>query len=427
MNSIPYLRFFLKISLSSLSLFCLPCLLFGQLNVSITPKNVNCFAGADGQAKANPSGGVSPYTYKWSNNGTTQTIQNLTAGIYYLTVTDANQQTKTATTSINQPAPLNLQIYSQSQLCDVAPDGLAEAVADGGILPYSYLWSNGGTTAKIEHLVAGTYTVTVTDANGCTTTGSTSLNYWADGVYLMTTFTPVTCAYEDGTAHVMPYSGTAPYDYQWSNGASTQDIENLATGAYSVTVTDVNGCVGHADVDVVSNTPLSILAILPTPFCLNTIAPFSMDPAPPIYPQIVWTLNDPLDQIISGQGTDSIQVQWATTGSKTVHYQNGANGIFCWSLTYGLEVVVCADAEEPWLAETSVSPNPFSDFVQVEFPAGSVAKAEAKLTDITGKIVLEKTLGNGTELFSTGDLPSGIYFLKIRSDKGERVWKLSKQ
>lgn len=195
-----------------------------------------------------------------------------------------------------------------------------------------------------------------------------------------------------------------------------------------MTVSDLNGCDGQEQLYVdIANIPLSILVQIPTPYCLNSIAKFIMDPPPPIYPQILWTLNNPLDQIISGQGTDTIEVQWATIGQKLVKHQYGANGIQCSAISYSLNVVVCADANEPTLAAVVVSPNPFIDFIQIEFTLGLPGDTEAVLTDVSGKIVLEKTVNGASERLPTGNIHPGIYFLKIRCADGERVWKLAKQ
>lgn len=291
-----------------------------------------------------------------------------------------------------------------------------------GFPPYQYQWSNGETTQHVENLASGTYTVSVTDMNGCSTTATALIN--DQGLPMETSmFSYIYCGYADGTATIDPTAGTPPYQFQWSTGETTQTIDSLAVGSYTATVTDAVGCSGTRTVYVDSDIPLSLLVQIPTPFCLNAIATFEWD-SPPIYPQILWTLSDSLDQIISGQGTDTIKVQWATTGPKTIKHQYGVNGIYCGSVTYYFNVVVCADVSEPTLAAATVSPNPFLDFLQVEFPEGMPDGAMMVLTDVSGKIMLTTTLGNLVTLMPTDDLPFGMYFLKIKSERGERVWKL---
>ncbi len=162
------LRASLKFILSSLAIFCLPSLISAQLVVTISSTDVTCYGAANGQATANPVGGTPPYTYFWSNDSSTQSIQNLMIGSYSVTVHDANQVSATANVFIYEPLVIFLKLKGQSQLCDIAPDGSVNVVAYFGTPDYTYLWSNGGTTPQIDNLFIGTYTVTVTDATGCT-------------------------------------------------------------------------------------------------------------------------------------------------------------------------------------------------------------------------------------------------------------------
>lgn len=418
--------FALKTVVSLATLLWLPNLLSAQVNVTLSPTHVTCFGAANGQVVATPSGGTGPYSYSWSNNSTTQSIANLTPGAYMVTVKDADQISATAGVIITQPTQLNVVTFSQSQLCEVAPDGMATAVPSGGSPGYTYLWSNSSVTPQIEQLVAGTYTVTVSDTKGCTATSSTSVNFWDEGLWLMTNSTQAQCAFENGTAEVSPGSGTAPYEYQWSNGASSQTVENLGPGVYTVTVTDARGCSADAEVLINSNAPISVFALLTTPLCLSNPASFLGWIAPPEYPQLLWTLSNPLDQIISGQGTDSIQVQWGEVGSKAVQMQFGANGLICGSITYSLEVVVCADATEPAIAAAEVWPNPFSDFIRITFPTGMPAETEVVLSDASGKVLSRKILRTPSDFLSTEDIPKGFYFLKIKSGNTENGRKVIK-
>ena len=477
----------------------LPSLLFAQLNVTITPTNISCNGAADGQAKANPTGGVPPYTYAWSNNGTTQTIQNQSPGTYVVTVSDASQNTKTASAIITQPTILDLTIFTISAICDVAPDGSAACVPFGGTPLYTYLWSTGGTTPQIGNLSGGAYTVTVTDAHGCTSVDSAVVNAWHEGLWTIMSVNPTTCNFNQGTAQISILSGTSPFQYQWSNGGTTSDIENLAAGTYTVTASDVNGCSttvaaiiidqglsltststfascgyadGSAQVFALAGTPpyqyqwsngantqsIDSLAVgiytvtvtdvggcsgteealvpgdgsspiaylVSSPKCFNQTATFIGVPPPPKYPDKFWSLDKPTDQIISGQGTDTIQVHWGSTGHKLVTMRYGINGVFCGGSGFEFDVFICAAANEPELASTAVTPNPFSDFVQVEFPDGLPDDVEAILTDITGNMVLTQTLNKATDVLPTAQLPAGLYLLKIKTQHSQKVWKLTK-
>jgi len=129
------------------------------------------------------------------------------------------------------------------ETCVGSSDASATATASG-VAPITYLWSDGQTTATATNLATGTYTVTATDDAGCTGTAEAEILLNPEGVWLMFSFTPVTCnGGSDGTAHVSVMTGVPPYTYIWNDPAGTTNADpvNLAAGQYTVTVTDVNG------------------------------------------------------------------------------------------------------------------------------------------------------------------------------------------
>lgn len=211
---------------------------------AITPNNISCFGGADGSALANPQNGTSPFTYEWSNGATTASINDLTAGAYTVTITDANGCTASQSVSLDQPAALELAISSTDETALNANDGTATATASGGTPGYSYLWSNGASTAAISELAPGTYSLTATDNAGCEATASVTIQPFAcPGIAATISATNITChGQNDGTAAVQVTGGVAPFAYLWSNGQSTQAVNNLSKGTISVTVTDDTGC-----------------------------------------------------------------------------------------------------------------------------------------------------------------------------------------
>ncbi|MGB0429164.1 MAG: collagen-binding domain-containing protein [Bacteroidia bacterium] len=143
--------------------------------VNVSTNNVSCNGGANGSASVSVSGGCEPYTYAWSNSSTTTSINSLSAGNYSITVTDANNNSKTVNFTISEPNQLTASLNGNDPTCATGTDGMATVSVSGGTSPYTYLWSNSETTATIEDLTSGTYSVTITDANGCTTTGSISI------------------------------------------------------------------------------------------------------------------------------------------------------------------------------------------------------------------------------------------------------------
>ncbi len=229
------------------------------------PKNVSCFGGSDGSIDITVSGGTAPYTYLWSNGETTEDLASLSAGTYSVVITDA----KGCTTSldnieITQPTELTAtKDASKNVSCYGGSDGSIDISVSGGTSPYTYLWSSGQTTEDLASLSAGTYSVVITDANGCTTnldnieiTQPTQLD--AEVVEI----TDAACnGAENGSIDIKVSGGTAPYTYLWSNGATSEDLNNIASGNYSVEITDKNNCKFSLK-DIVVANPASLIVSL---------------------------------------------------------------------------------------------------------------------------------------------------------------------
>ncbi|MFN5841701.1 MAG: SprB repeat-containing protein, partial [Bacteroidota bacterium] len=186
--------------------------------------------------------GVTPYSYIWSNGTTTEDLAGLAAGSYTVTVTDANQCTATESVVINDASGPTLTEGTSPVNCNGGADGSADLTVNGGVSPYSYIWSNGTTTEDLTGLAAGSYTVTVTDANQCTATISVLVTEPLAGLTSLTVPANTTCGLDNGVIDLTVNGGVTPYSYIWSNGTTTEDLTGLAAGSYTVTVTDANQC-----------------------------------------------------------------------------------------------------------------------------------------------------------------------------------------
>ncbi|PSK90046.1 DUF7619 domain-containing protein [Taibaiella chishuiensis] len=144
--------------------------------VNMTGSNASC-TSANGSIVVTPSGGAAPYTYSWNTGASTATLNSLAAGIYTVTVTDANGCATTRSRNISTSSPVHVGLVSTPASCIFTGDGSILATASGGTAPYTYSWSNGQTTANATGLHAGNYNVHVTDANGCTGGEYTGLGY----------------------------------------------------------------------------------------------------------------------------------------------------------------------------------------------------------------------------------------------------------
>lgn len=234
-----------------------------SLGVYFTP--VTCFGGSDANASAVAAFGTLPYTYLWSNGGTTQSISNLSAGNYAVTVTDAVGCVQFQSINVTQPGLLSLVLTPANVICASMANGTIELTISGGTFPYTFNWSNSTIVEDQYNLGIGTYSVVVTDINGCTATGSTSIGQ-PSPLSISYTKTDVTCnAGNDGSIDVTVIGGVTPYTYSWSSGATTEDIAGLTSGQYFLTVTDANGCNN-------STVPLSVLIDEPDPVSISSVA-----------------------------------------------------------------------------------------------------------------------------------------------------------
>ncbi|MBX2926878.1 MAG: T9SS type A sorting domain-containing protein [Saprospiraceae bacterium] len=203
-----------------------------------------CFNSANGSATASVSGGVAPYNYQWSNGQTTATAIGLSAGAYVVTVSDAAGCVREIGITIPELPPLeNLILDVQQPLCNTSDDGTVTASIAGGDSTYTFMWSNGQTGALASGLQPGTYSVTATDANGCTATETVTLTGQYQLFSSFTVLETLTC-HGDSTAEVLaaPMGGVGPYQFQWSHGPQTALLSGLPAGIYHVTITDANGC-----------------------------------------------------------------------------------------------------------------------------------------------------------------------------------------
>ena len=144
--------------------------------------NITCYGGSDGSIDLAANGGTSPYTYRWSNNATTEDISNLTSGTYSVTVTDTNGCSRSQTlTLVQPPSSVNLSATVVNSGC--ATSGSIDLSVTGGYGQYSYLWSNSATTQDISGLSASTYSVTVTDSVGGAATATFGFTAWPMGTH----------------------------------------------------------------------------------------------------------------------------------------------------------------------------------------------------------------------------------------------------
>jgi hypothetical protein len=208
---------------------------------------IQCFGQSTASLTATPNGGTSPYTYSWApSGGTAATASGLAAGTYTVTVTDANLVATTQSFTVTQPTAVVASPASQTNIsCFGGSNGSASVTAAGGTGAFTYAWApSGGTSATASTLVAGVYTVTVTDANSCATTQTFNITAPSALVASATAQTNVSCnGGTNGSATVTASGGAGGYSYSWSpSGGSAATASGLSAGTYTVNVMDANFC-----------------------------------------------------------------------------------------------------------------------------------------------------------------------------------------
>ncbi|MFM2039308.1 MAG: hypothetical protein RL432_2247 [Bacteroidota bacterium] len=302
-----------------------------NLSSSATATNIDCNGSASGSATVNVVGGTAPLSYAWSNGASTQTVSNLPAGTYTVTVTDANGCIITENLTITEPVALVGNTSVISPILCAGGMAMVNVSATGGTAPYTGIGS--------FSLSSGPQTFTVIDAFGCT--ASTTVNITEPTAVSVTTSSTDEMMGMDGTATVTVSGGTPNYTYYWMpGGQTTASISGLAAGTYTVMVLDANGC------------------------------------------------GDTLEVVVGSQ----------------------------------------VSLDETGFANAVLYPNPTNDKVYLSFEKASVKEGVIEVYSMDGKRMLVQTLKDASEHeLSLKDWSPGMYRVSLKSDVGSAQWSVVKQ
>ncbi|MFM2135914.1 MAG: hypothetical protein RL021_1314, partial [Bacteroidota bacterium] len=354
---------------------------------------VSCYGGSNGSVTVLATGGAVPYSYNWSNGSTAQSATNLAAGNYNVTVTDAFGCISVATVTVSQP-PAIVPVSAVTQVtCYGGANGVISLTTTGGTSPYSYNWSNGGgTNATASGLAAGTYTVTVTDANGCTTTLAANIPQPTPVVPSWTSV-PVACnGGSNGSATVNATGGIGPYTYSWSNGSTGAIAVGLAAGSYPATVTDANGCSSTVTVQVGQ----------PTPVVLNTSS----------QPALCGSSNGSA-LVIPGGGTPGYSYAWSPSGGSAASASGLSSGQYTVSVTDNAGCVMTASVVVPSIGSPVITA---STVTNVSCNGGSDGSAAVLVNSGTAPYTISWPGGNSNDTL-TG-LAAGSYQVMVTDANG---------
>jgi hypothetical protein len=234
--------------------------------------NVSCKGVCDGKATVTATSGFEPYTYLWDNGETTAQATKLcgseTGLKHTVTVTDANKCTTTCDVTVTEPPKLTCTVKLDANVsCKGVCDGKATVTPAGGTAPFTYLWDDGETSVQATKLCGSEtglkHTVTVTDANKCTTTCDVTVTEPPKLTCTVKLDANTDCFVNNGKATVTPAGGTAPFTYLWDDAETSAQAVALSKGKHTVTVTDANKCQTTCDVTIPENPCQHI-------FCTNT-------------------------------------------------------------------------------------------------------------------------------------------------------------
>lgn len=215
----------------------------------IFPISPSCYGDLNGSLQVVMVGGEQPYTYYLNNTVVAMPLENLAPGSYPISVVDANDCRVDTTIVILQPALLEVAETHVSPPCPEVCRGEIRLNTQGGTIPYRYAWNNASTQAQIGELCAGTYSVTVTDRNNCTTTLEIVLTDSSLFNQEVEAWTDVDTLYAGETTHLFSTDLGDDFSYQWNPSGSVAkpnepvtDATPLSTTDYVIVVTDEYGC-----------------------------------------------------------------------------------------------------------------------------------------------------------------------------------------
>ena len=375
----------------------------------------SCADGASG-AYIVETTGCPPLQYAWDNGSATGTSPTgLAPGTYTFTITDAKNRQMVRHITIGTGVH-TVTLATTPLACGSTVGGVVAASATGGILPYTYAWSNGAISPTITGLPIGAYTVTITDASGCKISQSAQVSSLGDGLTVLPGSFPVSCfGAANGVLTATPFNGLPPYTYSWNDGQTNSAAVGLHADVYSVTVTDALGCTGGFAQQVSSPEPIAITGS-PSPASGVTVANGGV------------TITD-----VSG-GTAPFTYHW-NTGSSEKNLTNVLPNIYTLTITdaqgctadktFDVQFVSGAGSPQQSIAWQAF-PNPAAAFVNLKGDAPHAnAPLRYELLDAAGQ-----TLSNGpiaglsgyySQKISLEALPSGIFYLRLTDASGWTV------
>jgi len=365
-------------------------------SVQINSSNSTCYGYNNGSATVSISGGSPPYTYSWSNGQNTQSINNLSPGTYYLTISDANNCTNISSVNITEPDSFQININKVDVTCYGGNDGSITISISGSTPPYNVSWNNGQNQTSINNLSAGTYVVTITDANGCSTIRTINISE-PPQLVVSAIANPSTICF--GQTSTLIATGAINYNWNIGQGNNIQ-VNPPTTTTYYVTGTDAAGCTATANVTL-TVIPLPTSTFTATQILCygnNSIVQYTGDASSNA--TFTWNWNN--GTVFPGSGPGPHQVSWSQSGNIEITLTVTENG--CTS-----EPTTITIYNPPPLSLQTTSTNPlcYGD-----------SNGSINLTVNGGTPPYTFAWNNGSTSQNINNLPQGIYTVTVTDANG---------
>ncbi len=380
----------------------------------------SCPGATDGSASVTVvSGGVSPFTYIWDDPGnqTSSAATGLSDGTYSVTITDNAGCESVKIITITEPATPTLSMTTTAASCPGATDGTASvSILSGGVSPFTYVWNDPGTQTDTTAtgLSAGTYSVNITDNDGCITTDSVTVTAGAGTTTLTLTSSAASCiGVCDGQATVTPSGGTPPYTYSWNDpGTQTNATAiNLCIGPYTATVSDAQGCSVSDTVSVAGPAALVVT--------VTNIDSASQGVADGSATVSVTGGNPPYTYLWNDAGT---QTTATATGLPTGNYTctvTDANGCITIVNVTVPEAINPGVFEYEGLSRFDIYPNPTEGKVVFDIELDETGTIELQILNVLGKVIYSESISQVSKIRYEADLSkltNGVYFIQLKSE-----------
>lgn len=357
--------------------------------VSLQIQNGTC-SDANGKVKAIIQGGQLPYTFLWSNGATIDSIKNLVANAYSLTVTDHNGCAVSSIANVTTTGMTGLTLLKKDPVCN-GNNGLLWVTPIGGQAPYSYTWNTGSTNDSLYNLAPGKYIVSVTDANNCTLIDSVTIQAQSTPKIQFNAVGIAFCGKNNGYVLSKISGGKAPYSYNWSNGSTMDFILNLDSGKYALTVIDSDGCKDSLSTNVNRLADLKVDSIVKKSFCGYS--------------------NGMIKAIVSG-GTSPYFYSWST-GVTIDSIKNLNTGI------YTLAVKDANQCQKNLSFKIDDIPRPILAPIKEDAVCGKDnGVIDAQIEPNTGTSPFSYIWSNGQTTAKISNLATGIYHIKVTDANG---------